>query len=191
MLLKRISILLITLRFVSCSSMWPIYHGQCSMCTWKIHVFCCLWSGEGNGNPLQYSCLENPVDRGAWWAAVQRVIQSQIWLKWLSMHACIGEGNGSPLQYSYLARIPRTEEPGGLPFMGSHRVGHDWSDLTAASAAFGWTALSISMKFILYKVSFKASVHFCISCIDDGSTDVSGIYLNFHIFLLGWFPDIM
>ena len=32
--------------------------------------------GEGNGNPLQYSCLENPVDRGAWWAAVHRVAQS-------------------------------------------------------------------------------------------------------------------
>ena len=40
--------------------------------------------GEGNGNPLQYSCLENPVDRGAWRAAVPRVAQSQILLKWLS-----------------------------------------------------------------------------------------------------------
>ena len=40
--------------------------------------------GEGNGNPLQYSCLENPVDRGAWWAAVHRVAQSQTRLKWLS-----------------------------------------------------------------------------------------------------------
>ena len=40
--------------------------------------------GEGNGNPLQYSCLENPVDRGAWWAAVHRVAQSQTRLKQLS-----------------------------------------------------------------------------------------------------------
>ena len=40
--------------------------------------------GEGNGNPLQCSCLENPRDRGAWWAAVYRVAQSQTWLKWLS-----------------------------------------------------------------------------------------------------------
>ena len=39
--------------------------------------------GEGNGNPLQCSCLENPRDRGAWWAAVCRVAQSQTWLKWL------------------------------------------------------------------------------------------------------------
>ena len=42
--------------------------------------------GEGNGNPLQYSCLENPMDRGAWWAIVHGVTKSQIWLKWLSMH---------------------------------------------------------------------------------------------------------
>ena len=58
--------------------------------------------GEGNGNPLQYSCLKNPVDRGAWWAAVCMVAQSQTRLKWLSMHACIGDGNGNPLQYSCL-----------------------------------------------------------------------------------------
>ena len=36
--------------------------------------------GEGNGNPLQYSCLENPMDRGAWWATVHRVSKSQTWL---------------------------------------------------------------------------------------------------------------
>ena len=40
--------------------------------------------GGGNGNPLQYSCLENPVDTGAWWAAVHRVAQSQTRLKRLS-----------------------------------------------------------------------------------------------------------
>ena len=57
---------------------------------------------EGNGNPLQYSCLENPVDRGVWWAAVYGVVQSRTRLKSLSMHACIGEGNGNPLQNSCL-----------------------------------------------------------------------------------------
>ena len=41
-------------------------------------------AGEGNGNPLQYSCLENPVDRGTWWAAVHGVAQSRTWLKQLS-----------------------------------------------------------------------------------------------------------
>ena len=63
--------------------------------------------GEGNGNPLQYSCLENPVDRGACWAAVYGVTQSRTQLKRLSMNACIGEGNGNPLQYSCLEKISR------------------------------------------------------------------------------------
>ena len=40
--------------------------------------------GEGNGNPLQCSCLESPRDSRAWWAAVYGVAQSQTWLKWLS-----------------------------------------------------------------------------------------------------------
>ena len=44
--------------------------------------------GEGNGNPLQYSCLENPVDRGAWWATIYRVTQSWTQLKRFSTHAC-------------------------------------------------------------------------------------------------------
>ena len=65
--------------------------------------------GEGNGNPLRYSCLENPVNRGAWWAAVHRVAQSQTRPKPLSTHACIGEGNGNPLQYSCLEN-PRDGE---------------------------------------------------------------------------------
>ena len=48
----------------------------------------------------------------------------------------IGEGNGNPLQFSWLEN-PRDGEPGGLPSRGSHRVGHDWSDLAAAA---GWSA---------------------------------------------------
>ena len=58
--------------------------------------------GERNGNPLQYSCLENPVDRGAGWATLHSVAQSWTQLKQLSMYACIREGNGNPLQYSCL-----------------------------------------------------------------------------------------
>ena len=44
--------------------------------------------GGGHGNPLQYSCLENPMDRGAWWATVHSVTQNQTWLKRPSIHAC-------------------------------------------------------------------------------------------------------
>ena len=46
--------------------------------------------GEGNGNPLQCSCLENPMDRGVWWAMVYSFANSRTWLKWLSTHACLG-----------------------------------------------------------------------------------------------------
>ena len=54
------------------------------------HFSCANWlSGEGNGNPLQCSCLENPRDRGAWWAAVYGVAQSRTRLKWLSSIGCL------------------------------------------------------------------------------------------------------
>ena len=66
-------------------------------------------AGERNGNPLQYSCLENPVDGGAWWAAVHGVAQSRTRLKRLSVHACIGEGNSNPLKCSCLEN-PRDRE---------------------------------------------------------------------------------
>ena len=52
--------------------------------------------GEGNGNPLQCSCLENPRDRGAWWAAVYGVAQSQTRLKWLSSSKHPQLNSGSP-----------------------------------------------------------------------------------------------
>ena len=81
--------------------------------------------GEGNGNPLQYSCLEKPVDSGAWWAAVHRVTQSRTRLNRLSMHAWIGEGNGNPLQYSCLENL-RDRGAWWAAVYGSHRVGHDF-----------------------------------------------------------------
>ena len=60
--------------------------------TERLHFHCSLSCiGEGNGNPLQCSCLENPRDGGAWWAAIYGVAQSQTWLKWLSSsstHIC-------------------------------------------------------------------------------------------------------
>ena len=58
-----------------------------------IMKYVAVWrsTGEGNGNPLHCSCLENPVDGGAWWAAVHRVAQSQTQLKLLSVRACIGD----------------------------------------------------------------------------------------------------
>ena len=83
--------------------------------------------GEGNGTPLQYSCLENPMDRGAWKAAVHGVAEGRRRLSDFTFtfhfHALEKE---MATHSSVLAwRIPRTDEPGGLPSMGLHRVGHD------------------------------------------------------------------
>ena len=58
--------------------------------------------GEVNGTPLQYSCLKNPMDGGAWWAAIHGVTKSQTRLHFHFSLSCIGEGNGNPLQYSCL-----------------------------------------------------------------------------------------
>ena len=94
---------------------------------------------SNNGIPLQYSCLENPMDRGAWKAAVHGVTKSRTWLSNFTFtfhfHALEKE---MATHSSVLAwRIPGTGEPGGLPSVASHRVGHDWSDLAAAVAANG------------------------------------------------------
>ena len=88
----------------------------------------------GNGTSLQYSCLENPMDGGAWWAAVRGVAKSQIRLSDFTFtfhfHALEKE---MATHSSVLAwRIPGTGEPGGLPFVGLHRVGHGRSNLAAA-----------------------------------------------------------
>ena len=82
--------------------------------------------GEGNGNTLQYSCLDNPRDRGAWWAAIYGVPQSRRQLKRLSMHACIGEGNGNTLQYSCLDN-PRDR---GACWAAVHWVTESWTQLS-------------------------------------------------------------
>ena len=98
------------------------------------YYFSLSCTGEGNGNPLQWSCLENPMDGRVWWAAVHGVARSQTWLSdfpfTFHFHALERE---MATHSSVLAlRIPGTGEPGGLPSMGSHRVRHDWSDLAAA-----------------------------------------------------------
>ena len=54
--------------------------------------------GGEHGNPLQYSCLKNSMDRGAWWATVHGVTKSQAQLKQHSTHACMGERGGEQNQ---------------------------------------------------------------------------------------------
>ena len=88
---------------------------------------CIVVAGEGDGTPLQSSCLENPMDRGAWQAAVHGVFKNQARLSNFTFtfhfHALEKE---MATHSSILAwRIPGTGEPGGLPSMGLHKVGHD------------------------------------------------------------------
>ena len=82
---------------------------------------------------LQYSCLENPMDRGAWWAVVHGVAKSRTRLSdfTFTFHFPALEKEMATHSSVLAWRIPGTGEPGGLPSMGSHRVGHDWSDLAA------------------------------------------------------------
>ena len=77
------------LKFLVTGSLYTLKkYGGCQrvfVIRWVILIF----PGGGNGNPLQYSCLENPLDRGAWQALVHEVAQSQILLKQLNMHTLI------------------------------------------------------------------------------------------------------
>ena len=100
-------------------------------------------NGEGNGTPLQCSCLENPKDGGAWWAAVHGVAKSRIGLSdfTFTFHFHTLEKEMATHSSILAWRIPGMREPGGLPSMGSHRVGHDWSDLAAAK---GWNSSIIT-----------------------------------------------
>ena len=75
--------------------------------TERIHFhFSLSCIGEGNGSPLQCSCLENPRDGGAWWVAVCGVAQSRTWLKWLSS---LDSGlDHSRVQFSSVAQLCQT-----------------------------------------------------------------------------------
>ena len=74
----------------SCLLYWSLIDHKESDSTERLHFhFSLSCIGEGNGNPLQCSCLENPRDDGAWWAAVCGVSQSRTWLKWLSSSSSI------------------------------------------------------------------------------------------------------
>ena len=86
----------------------------------------------------RYSCLENPMNGGALWAAVHGVAKSRTRLRdfIFTFHFHVLEQEMATHSSVLAWRIPGTAEPGGLPSVGSHRIRHDWSDLAAAAA--GW-----------------------------------------------------
>ena len=122
--------------------------------------------GGGNGTPLQYSCLENPMDRGAWWAVVHGVAKSWTQLSdfTLTFHLPALEKEMAPQSSVLPWRIPGMGEPGGLLSMGSHRVGHDWSDLAVAVAVLVVQLLSHVRLFATpWTVVCQVSLSFTIS----------------------------
>ena len=126
------------------SMMWAVGLSQWPLLCWNMFPLYQLCR-EGNGTPLQYSCLENPMDGGAWKAAVHGVAKSQTWLSNFTFtfhfHALEKEmGTHS----SVLAwRIPGTGEPGGLLSMG----------VTQSRTQLKWLSSNVFLLgFILYGI---------------------------------------
>ena len=100
------------------------------MSTYHFVIIGCIstiLAGEGNGTPLQYSCLENPMDRGAWRAAVHGVAKSRIRLSdfTFTFHLHALEKEIATHSSTLAWKIPWMEEPGRLQSMESLRVGYD------------------------------------------------------------------
>ena len=139
------------------------------MCFHFFFFFFYLWVcnriGEGDGTPLQYSCLENPMDGGAWWAAVHGVSKSRTRLSDFTFTFPFPALEKEMATHSSVLawRIPRMGGPGGLPSMGSHRVGHDWRALAAAAAACNRMDTSdykVIAFFLLYISKFRCFLGF-------------------------------
>ena len=102
-------------------------------------------SGEGNGTPLHYSCLENPMDRGAWWAAVHGVTTERLHFHFSL--SCTGEGNGNLLQCSCLEN-PRD---GGAWWAAIYGVAQSWTrlkQLSSSSNFFKHTCLKMTRRVV-------------------------------------------
>ena len=96
--------------------------------------------GEGSGDPLQYSCLENPMDGGAWWAAVHGVAKNRARLSnfTFTFHFHALEKEMAPHSSTLAWKLPWTEEPGRLQSTGSLRIGHDWATSLSLFTFMHW-----------------------------------------------------
>ena len=108
------------------------------------------------GNPLQYSCLENPMDRGAWWATVHGVAKNWTWLSDLTHFSLsyIGEGNSNSLQYSCLEN-PRDR---GAWWAAVYGVTQSWTRMTRFSII---SSLVIAFLPRSKRLNFMAAVTIC------------------------------
>ena len=144
--------------------------------------------GEGNGNPLQYSCLENPMDGGARWATVHGVAKSETRLSdfTFTFHFHALEKEMATHSSTLAWRIPWVEEPGGLQSTGSQRVGHNWATSLSLSL------LIFNMLSSLVKTFFPRSKRLLISWLQSPSTVIlespqNKVWQCFHFFPI-YFP---
>ena len=95
---------------------------------------------EGNGTPLQYSCLGNPTDGEGWQTTVHRVVKSQTRLSdfTFTFHFHALEKEMAPHSSTHAWEMPWTEEPGRLQSIGSWRVRHNWVTLLSLFTFMHW-----------------------------------------------------
>ena len=124
--------------------------------------------GEGNVNPLQYSCLENPMGRGAWWAAVHDVTKSRTWLSdfTFTFHFHLHWRRKWQPTPVFLPGESRDGGAWGATLSkGSHRVGHNWSDLAAAAVEEWLFGCIMSWwRMTLYQACYKSHTTFRLHC---------------------------
>ena len=150
-------------------------------------------SGEGNGTPFQYSCLENPMDGGAWWAAVHGVARCQTRPERLHFPfslSCIGEGNGNPLQCSCL----ENRRDGGAWWAAVCGVAQSRTRLKRLGSI--WVFVHCSLTFFsnkikhtsYFKIRFKngSSIMFCLLMYVSMHIDICSLYKSFalHVFII-------
>ena len=115
--------------------------------------------GEGNGNPLQYSCLENPRDGGAWWTAVYGVAQSRTWLKWLSSSSSSSMGPDVMIFIFWMLSFKPTFSLSSFTFI-KRLFSSSLSAIRVVSSAY--LRLLIFLLAVLIPACASSSLAFCI-----------------------------
>ena len=146
--------------------------------------------GGGHGNPLQYPCLENPMDRGVWQAAVHGVTKSQTWLKWLSPHAQVLTKEGS---VQLLSRLWLFATPWTVACQASLSITNSWSPPNSYPLSW-WchpTSLSSVVPFYSRLQCFEASGSFQMSQHFESGGQSIGVSASASVLPMNiqdWFP---
>ena len=134
--------------------------------------------GEGNGTPLQYSCLDNPMDRGAWKAAAMWSLRVGDTTEQLHFHfslSCIGEGNGNPLQCCCLEN-PRD---GGAWWAAVYGVTQSRTWLKWLSSSSRTSGSPRNQLSCILGLHDQLPIHWLFKCRHSSEClDLTGLYLN-------------